>query len=1018
MSKKGGGKERLPRIYFAAPAYRVTGEPAKPGYVGSYFTTADLKQFVQNFNAKKHSYYGANEREKLARPRIFEVGYLHPDLEGKKDRIGEQRDLFVDDKSRLITICRLNPLSEGGKKVTEMLMNDPTAKVGVSLDYETQKIERSDDPEWVKYHKYLTGISIVPQPAYKYGYVMQWATSERDLLKKLFAQGTPMMGGSEDAADDSAANSAAEAKGAISATSSVKIAASKAARPVFIGKNLRARVVKATGSPPLANVMKASSTAKPDPTSPGVDAEGLEEKDEGEEEDDDEDENEKFGDEDDEEEEEEEEEKADGEADDAMNLDEEEAVPRARLPPTSAIAKTTRKETADKSKKAASGAALPEPEEEEEDGMDLDDSAAVFDKKAQSTKTAKPRNIQEKNPATSSGKRQSSLPVSSPTSDDKEKSKQQQEEMADEQQERGVLDKIKKYPVPERAATSKDSQKRKAGAPIRRQATGAAAPKTLRQGEDKRASPGTSRPGAASKKKVAAVPTKTMKRQREEDAMDLDEEADGKARPEPEEDEEEEQEEEELEGDVGEEEDVRSKKTMRRVQGKSKRDEEAMDLDGEEEEEEEAHEEAAEGEEEQDAEGEADEDPYAIDHDDVKQILDDKDAAEEELQDMLELDTPDKQQAFYNLALREKAQQFIQKNKLAGDAVEILLEKVGAPKDERSTLRDIQARMMSGRDVSKLERKEFAEAMAAAAGRFGSADAAHPALVEKKLGASDRQKKAAAAESLRSTAPLTGGGGLVRKKAAASKAGVGAWSISVDGGKTQSQPMSWASSAFEQTFASHDPIRRSAPVDPFSASVSRSGRQSSAPDVPLPMHVPSPRLTGGRGGADGGGGKRVPAPKKEPTERERSIAWAAQRFDMSHGRKMNADETFIAAISRDDPRYASYKQPVKESRGWMDEFGFTQMSEKLAEITKRNNVVPFWQQVAERIVYPTQRVGTNPTEHEVYKHGYSGLHEGDPASYTGFVPRTVHSGEPLVIGEEGDTDSMRVSAAGRGITAY
>jgi hypothetical protein len=1007
-SKGGGGKERLPRLYFAAPAYRVTGEPAKPGYVGSYFTTADLKQFVQNFNAKKHSYYGASEREKLARPRIFEVGYLHPDLEGKKDRIGEQRDLFVDDKSRLITICRLNPLTEGGKKVTEMLMNDPTAKVGVSLDYETQKIERSDDPDWVKYHKYLTGISIVPQPAYKYGYVMHWATSERELLKKLFAQGTPMMGGSEDAADDSAANSAAEAKGAISATSSAKIAASKAARPVFIGKNLRARVVKAIGAAPLANVMKASSTAKADPTSPGVDAEGVD----VEEEDDEEDENEKFGDEDEEEEEEEV---------DAMDLDGaeeggEEPIPRGR-PAASTPASKQPLLQQSKTKKS-SGAALPEPEEEEEeDGMDLVDSAAVFDKKAQSTKTTKPAAIQEKNPAPSSGKRQSSsLPVSSPTSGDPKKA----QEMADEQQERGVLDKIKKYPAPERASTAQDSQKRKAGAPIRRQATGAAAPKTLRQGEDKRASPGTSRPGSGAgaglKKKLApAVPTKTMKRQRDEDAMDLDEEVDDKARPEPEE-EDEEVEEEELEGDVGEEEieeeEVRSKKPLRRGQGKAKRTAEAMDLDGEEEA-------AGDEQEEEDAEGEADEDPYAIDHEDVKQMLDDKDAAEEELQEMLELDTADKQQAFYNQALREKAQQFIQKNKLAGDAVEILLEKVGAPKDERSALRDIQARMMAGREVSKLERKEFAEAMAAAAGRFGSADAAHPALVEKKLGASERQKKAAAAESLRSTAPLTGGGGLVRKKAAASKAGFGAWSISVDGGKTQSQPMSWASSAFEQTFASHDPIRRSAPVDPFSASVSRAGRQaSSAPDVPLPMHVPSPRLTGGRGGADGGGGRRVPAPKKEFSERERAIAWAAQRFDMSHGRKLNADETFLSALSRDDPRYDSYKQPVKESRGWLDEFGFMQMSEKLAEITKRNNVVPFWQQVAERVVYPTQRIGTNPTEHEVYKHGHSGLHEGDPSTYDGFVPRTVHSNEPLIIGVEGDTDAMRPSAASRGITAY
>jgi hypothetical protein len=993
-SAPGPGKKRLPRIYFAAPAYRVTGEPAKEGYVGSYFTTQDLKQFVQNFNAKKHSYYSATDRDKLTKPRVFELGYLHPDLEGKKDRIGEQRDLLVDDRLRLVTICRLNPLTEGGKLITEMLMNDPNAKVGVSLDYETEKIEHSDDPDFVKYRKYLKGISIVPQPAYKFGYIQHWAATERELLRKLFAPGTAIMGGSED--DDLAADTAADAKGMVSSAS--KANGVKAARPIFVGKNLRARVLKATGQLPLANVMQASATSKANPESAWIDAESAdegEEKKEAEEEEDQEDENEKFGEEDDEEEEEGEPDEIEGDV-----------------------------------RKALAGGALPEPadDDDDEDAMEVDDST-VFVKNAESTsRSATPQNAGKKPPLSSpaSKARQSSAPpVSSPPSP-LERKKQPPPAMAD-QEKAGGKD-IKKYPTPTRAETAKGSVKRPAASPVNRASAGAAAAKTQRSAEGKNVSPATSRPGEGALKKKPALqqqqPAKRRREEPEEDAMDLDEEPThvktkrSQAKPEPEDDEierEEQEEEQDLE-DVDEGEQEAEERPAKPVVARRRRpkQEEEMLVDEEEEEEAPADED----------EEDVNEDPYAIDREDVQQMLDDKNAAEEELQEMLDIDTEEKKQAFFNQALREKAQLFMQKNKMAGDAVEIMLEKVGAPEDTRDTLRDIQARMMAGRDVSKYERQEYAQAMAAAAGRVGSAEAAHPALVEKKLRATERQKQAAV-DGLRSTAPLTGGTGLVRKKAAAAKAGVGGFALSLDGGRTHSAPMSWASSAFDQTFSSHDPIRRTAPIDPFGQSFGGGGggaaQRQTAPrshEAPVPMHIPTPRLTGGRGGGEfSSGGIKKATPKPEPSERERAIAWHAQRFDPARGRRLNADDVFGAALAS-DAQYAKYNQPLAQGRGWFEEMGFSHMGEKLKDLTKRYEAKPWWQEVVERVVYPTEEVGKNPTYHEVYKMGFSTTNEGDPQSYTGAVPRLIHSSEPLIIGEEGDVDAMRDSAAFRMVKAF
>lgn len=262
-NQDGTGKPKgISRTMFVAgPAIVCTSEALDENYDGLFFRVSDMKGVVQNFNYFRQRYKKKPPRPQPnedgvmripRRPHILDLGWQHPAEESFQNRVGENRDLYVDDQKRLMLIARVNGSTVEGRKIIERLektnvVPNGRSDIGISVETKTKVMPNSGAGKKGRVvGKYLTGVSLVERPAHHSTgtYVTHWASTEEDLFKKLF--GTPPVGG--DDADD-----AMDIDG-------ISSDAPRSNRPLFVGKTLRKRVEGVLGRKIPDNMLES----KPD----------------------------------------------------------------------------------------------------------------------------------------------------------------------------------------------------------------------------------------------------------------------------------------------------------------------------------------------------------------------------------------------------------------------------------------------------------------------------------------------------------------------------------------------------------------------------------------------------------------------------------------------------------------------------------------------------------------------------------------------------------------------------------
>lgn len=250
-------------LFVAGPALVCASEALDENYDGNLFRLSDMKSAVQNFNHFRQCYKKNPPRPRRnadgkmlipRRPHIFDLGWQHPAENSLQDRVGENRDIYVDEKKRLMLIGRINGSTIVGRELIETLERskpEPNKHSGIGISVETtaKHVSNNNKESGKKRRviaKYLTGISLVKRPAHHSTgtYVTNWANTEEELLEQLFGKqvGEEKDNEAMDIDDDG-----------ISANAPVSN------RPIFVGKRLRQRIENTLGKPLLPNVMETQA---------------------------------------------------------------------------------------------------------------------------------------------------------------------------------------------------------------------------------------------------------------------------------------------------------------------------------------------------------------------------------------------------------------------------------------------------------------------------------------------------------------------------------------------------------------------------------------------------------------------------------------------------------------------------------------------------------------------------------------------------------------------------------------